>query len=196
MLDRIAEIFADASESIHQTYLSCGTDIERAIPVLVEALVSDHRLLCCGNGGSAANAQQFVAKMLNRFERERPAFPAIAVVPDTITFSGIVGEGSFAEVYARPIRAIGQAGDVLVAISASGNASNVMLAIQAAHDRDMRVVALTGHDGGDITRVLREDDVEIRVPSERNGLIHQAHLCILHSICELIDEQLFGSDYV
>lgn len=194
MLERIAQVFTDSGDAVQQAFLSCGHEIEHAVSLLVESLISDQKILACGNGGSAANAQAFVAMMLNRYQRERPAFPAQILVPDSVTFSAIVGETSFAEVYARPLRAIGQPGDILLALSATGNASNVMLAIEAAHDRGMRVIAFTGYDGGDIHRFLPEGDISINVPLHHHARVHEAHLCILHCLCELIDEQLFGAD--
>jgi len=132
--------------------------------------------------------------MLNRFERERPSLPAIALTTDTSTITSIANDYSYEEIFSKQIRALGQDGDVLLAISTSGNSANVVQAIHAAHDRNMHVVALTGRDGGQIAPILLPDDVEIRVPSNVTARVQEVHLLVIHSLCDLIDHQLFGSE--
>ena len=132
--------------------------------------------------------------MLNRFERERPSLPAIALTTDSSTITSIANDYSYEEVFSKQIRALGQEGDVLLAISTSGNSANVVQAIHAAHDRNMHVVALTGKDGGQIAPLLLPDDVEIRVPSNVTARVQEVHLLVIHSLCDLIDHQLFGSE--
>ncbi len=162
--------------------------------MMVSSLLNEGKLLACGNGGSAGDAQHFSSEMLNRFERERPSLPAIALTTDSSTITSIANLYSYEEVFSKQIRALGQEGDVLLAISTSGNSANVVQAIHAAHDRNMHVVALTGKDGGQIAPLLLPDDVEIRVPSNVTARVQEVHLLVIHSLCDLIDHQLFGSE--
>ncbi len=160
---------------------------------MVEALVNDKKILCCGNGGSAADAQHFSSEMLNRYERERPALPAIALTTDTSTITSIANDYHFDEIFAKQIRALGQAGDILLVYSTSGHSANIISAIQTAHDKELTVIALTGKDGGKLSSVLNETDIEIRVPSNSTARIQEVHLLITHCFCDLIDQQLFGA---
>lgn len=166
--------------------------IEVASQMMVQCLVSEGKILACGNGGSAGDSQHFSSELLNRFERERPSLPALALTTDTSTLTSIANDYSYNEVFSKQIRALGQPGDVLLAISTSGNSANVVQAIQAAHDRDMTVVALTGRDGGNMASLLGLDDCEIRVPATSTARIQEVHLLVIHCLCDLIDEQLFG----
>lgn len=160
---------------------------------MVNALLNEGKILSCGNGGSAGDAQHFSSELLNRFERERPSLPAVALTTDSSTITSIANDYSHNEVF-QQIRALGQPGDVLLAISTSGNSANVIQAIQAAHDREMLVVALTGRDGGGMASLLLPEDVEIRVPSKITARIQEVHLLAIHCLCDLIDRQLFGSE--
>ena len=160
---------------------------------MVEALVNDKKILCCGNGGLAADAQHFSSEMLNRYERERPALPAIALTTDTSTITSIANDYHFDEIFAKQIRALGQAGDILLVYSTSGHSANIISAIQTAHDKELTVIALTGKDGGKLSSVLNETDIEIRVPSNSTARIQEVHLLITHCFCDLIDQQLFGA---
>lgn len=166
--------------------------IEVASQMMVQCLVSEGKILACGNGGSAGDSQHFSSELLNRFERERPSLPALALTTDTSTLTSIANDYSYNEVFSKQIRALGQPGDILLAISTSGNSANIVQAIQAAHDRDMTVVALTGRDGGDMVSLLGQDDCEIRVPATSTSRIQEVHLLVIHCLCDLIDEQLFG----
>lgn len=160
--------------------------------LMAQALIHDGKVLSCGNGGSAGDAQHFSSEMLNRFERERPGLPAIALSTDSSTLTSIANDYDYREVFAKQVRALGRSGDILLAISTSGNSDNVVAAIEAAHVRRLRVVALTGRDGGGMAERLGEDDVEIRVPSDVTARIQEVHLLVIHCLCDLIDEQLFG----
>ncbi len=166
--------------------------IEFASQRLVAALLNDKKILSCGNGGSAANAQFLSSAMLNQFERERPSLPAIALTTDTTALTAIANAYHFDEIFAKQIRALGQSGDILVAYSDASDAANLAKAITTAHDKDISVIALTGQDGGMIASLLNETDIEIRVPSSSIARIQEVHLLITHCLCDLIDHQLFG----
>ncbi|SPJ35063.1 Phosphoheptose isomerase [Kushneria phyllosphaerae] len=168
--------------------------IEAASQTMVQSLINDGKILTCGNGGSAGDAQHFSSELLNRFERERPSLPALALTTDSSTITSIANDYSYNDVFSKQIRALGQPGDVLLAISTSGNSANVIQAIQAAHDRDMIVVALTGRDGGNMASLLGQEDCEIRVPATVTARIQEVHLLVIHCLCDLIDHQLFGSN--
>ncbi|NOR69702.1 MAG: phosphoheptose isomerase [Methylomarinum sp.] len=190
--DRIINHFTDSIQTKQESMSSLCELIEFASQKIVESLINDKKILTCGNGGSAGDAQHFSSEMLNRFERERPALPAIALTTDTLTLTSIANDYHFDEVYAKQIRALGQQGDILLVYTTSGNSTNIVSAIKAAHDKDINVIALTGKDGGSVASILKESDIEIRVPSESTARIQEVHLLITHCLCDLIDQQLFG----
>ena len=194
MQSRIRQLFLDSIETKRQATEVLIPHIEMASQVMVNALLSECKILACGNGGSAGDAQHFSSELLNRFERERPSLPAVALTTDSSTITSIANDYSYNEVFSKQIRALGQHGDVLLAISTSGNSGNVIQAIQAAHDREMTVVALTGRDGGNMASLLLPEDVEIRVPARSTARIQEVHLLVIHCLCDLIDRQLFGSE--
>jgi D-sedoheptulose 7-phosphate isomerase len=166
--------------------------VARAAAVMTDCLLRNGKILACGNGGSAADAQHFSSEMLNRFEMERPGLPAVALTTDTSTLTSIANDYSYSEVFAKQVRALGQPVDVLLAISTSGNSENINLAVNAAHERDMRVVALSGRQGGDLAGLLSGPDVEIRVPADSTARIQEVHLLVVHCLCDLIDHNLLG----
>jgi D-sedoheptulose 7-phosphate isomerase len=194
MQHRIRQLFTDSIETKTRAMDVLGPSIEQGSQMMVNALLSEGKILTCGNGGSAGDAQHFSSELLNRFERERPSLPAIALTTDASTITSIANDYSYEEVFSKQIRALGQPGDILLAISTSGNSANVMQAIQAAHDREMHVVALTGRDGGAMASLLMPEDVEIRVPARSTARIQEVHLLAIHCLCDLIDRQLFGSE--
>src|SRR5690606_9728315 len=149
--------------------------IAAAARLMTRALLEDGKIWSCGNGGSAADAQHFSSELLNRFELERPGLPAVALTTDSSTLTSISNDYSFVEIFAKQVRALGSPGDVLLAISTSGNSENVVRAIRAAHERGVRVVALTGRDGGSVAASLKPDDIEIRVPAERTCRVQEVH---------------------
>ncbi len=167
--------------------------IEFASRRLVDCLLNDGKVLTCGNGGSAGDAQHFSSEMINRFERERPALPAIALTTDSSTLTSIANDYHFDVVFAKQIRALGHSGDILLVYSTSGNSNNIIKAAKVAHEKDMHIIALTGKDGGKLQEVLNETDIEIRIPSESTARIQEVHLLITHCLCDLVDQQLFGS---
>ena len=166
--------------------------IAAAAEAMTGALLADGRVLACGNGGSAGDAMHIASELINRYELERPALPAIALTADSSTLTSIANDSSYEQVFARQVQALGRAGDILLAFSTSGRSPNVIAAIEAAHDRGMRVIALTGRDGGGIAGILDSDDLEIRVPSDSTARIQEVHLVVIHCLCDLIDRQLFG----
>jgi len=159
---------------------------------IVQCLLEGHKILSCGNGGSACDALHFSSEMLNRFKHERPSLPAIALTADIATLTSIANDSNYSEIFAKQIRALGQDGDILLAISTSGNSPNILTAIKAAHDRNMNVIAMTGYDGGKIPSILKESDIEIRVPAHDTARIQETHLLIIHCMCDIVDYQLFG----
>lgn len=194
MQSRIQQMFQASIETKQNAITTLPQAIESASLMMVSSLLNEGKILACGNGGSAGDAQHFSSEMLNRFERERPSLPAIAITTDSSTLTSIANDYSYDEVFSKQVRALGQAGDILLAISTSGNSANVIQGIHAAHDRNMHVVALTGRDGGQIAPLLLPDDVEIRVPSNVTARIQEVHLLVIHSLCDLIDHQLFGGE--
>jgi phosphoheptose isomerase len=166
--------------------------ISQAAEVMVNGLLSGNKILSCGNGGSAGDSQHFAAEMLNRFENERPSLPAIALTTDTSTITSIANDYSYSDIFSKQIKALGQRGDILLAITTSGNSVNILKAIEAAHDRQMQVIALTGREGGEIPGLLHEGDIEIRVPANSTSRVQETHLLIIHCLCDLIDYRLFG----
>lgn len=159
---------------------------------IVQCLLNGHKILTCGNGGSACDALHFSCEMLNRFKHERPSLPAIALTADTATLTSIANDYHYHEVFAKQLRALGQPGDILLAFSTSGNSINIINAIKAAHDRHVNVIVMTGYDGGKIAGTLKENDIEIRVPAHDTQRIQETHLLIVHCLCDIVDYQLFG----
>lgn len=192
MQERIKQHFQASAELKLQSMEALSPLIAEAALLISRQLLAERKVLSCGNGGSAGDAQHFSSEMLNRFERERPGLPAMALTTDTSTLTSIANDYHYDEVFAKQVRALGQAGDVLLAISTSGNSANVVQAIAAAHERGMHVVALTGKDGGAMGQLTRGEDVEIRVPSDSTARTQEVHLLVIHCLCDLIDSQLFG----
>lgn len=191
-VERIRQQFAD---SIQTKIIAADTlpqAIQAAGQIMVNALLNNHKILSCGNGGSAADAQHFSSELLNRFERERPALPAIALTTDTSTLTSIANDYDYSQIFAKQIKALGNAGDVLLAISTSGNSFNVIEAIKIATKKQMPVIALTGRDGGEMGKMLTNADCEIRVPAEKTARVQETHLLIIHCLCDFIDSSLFG----
>jgi len=168
--------------------------IARAAEVMTSALLADAHILACGNGGSAADAQHFAAELVGRFERERPGLPAISLTTDTSLLTAVANDYAFEQIFAKQVRALGRRGDVLLAISTSGNSPNVIEAIGAAHEHEMRIVALTGKGGGRIGELLNEGDVHLCVPHTRTARIQEVHLTTIHCLCDAIDHTLLGDE--
>ncbi|HVY05141.1 MAG TPA: phosphoheptose isomerase [Burkholderiales bacterium] len=192
LLDRINQHFTDSAQLKLRAMEVLARPLASASERMVECLMKEGKILSCGNGGSAADAQHFSAELLNRFEKERPPLAAMALSTDTSTLTSIANDYRYEDVFSKQIRALGQPDDVLLAISTSGNSPNVMEAIRAAHDRQMSVVALTGRNGGKIAGMLGPQDVHICVPADRTARIQEVHLLCLHCMCDAIDTLLLG----
>ncbi len=165
--------------------------LSRAASVLAEALRAGGKVLACGNGGSAGDAQHFAAELTGRFERERPGLPGIALTVDSSALTAIANDYAFEQVFAKQVQALGRQGDVLLAISTSGNSPNVLRAMQVAQAQGMQVIALTGKDGGQMAQALRPEDVELRAVAGVTARVQEVHILFLHCLCDAIDEQLF-----
>jgi D-sedoheptulose 7-phosphate isomerase len=192
--DRVKQHFTASIDTKMRSLEVLTGPITAAGAAMVECLLADGKILACGNGGSAGDSQHFSAELLNRFERERPPLPAIALTTDTSTLTSIANDYSYNEVFSKQVRALGRAGDILLAISTSGNSGNVIEAIKVAHQRNLRVVALVGKEGGKMRELLRDSDIEICVPATNTARIQEVHLLVIHCLCDLIDTQLFGSE--
>ena len=193
-VERIQQHFRDNAAVTTEALETLSMPIAAAIDTMFMALANGNRILACGNGGSAANAQQFAAKLIGRFERERPGLPAIALTADTSIITAIANDYAFEPIFSRQVWALGQPGDVLLAITTSGDSANVLAAIAAAHEREMIVVALTGKGGGKAHEVLADTDIHICVPSDRTARIQEVHLLTIHCLCDGIDAMLLGED--
>ncbi len=192
LIERVKSSFQQSLEIKRLAQQTLAPLIGQASHMIVRCLLNGGKLLSCGNGGSAADAQHFASEMLNRYERERPGLPAIALTTDTSALTSIANDYHFNEVFAKQVRALGQSGDLLLAITTSGNSANVLHAMDAAHEREMRVIALTGRDGGDLAANLHPEDIEIRVPADSTARIQEVHILIIHCLCDLVDHQLLG----
>ncbi|MDR1163100.1 MAG: phosphoheptose isomerase [Candidatus Accumulibacter sp.] len=192
LISRIGRHFRDSAQTKLDAVDALAAPIARAAECFAASLAGQGKILSCGNGGSAADAQHFAAELVGRFERERPGLAAVALTTDTSILTAVANDYSYDKVFARQVSAIGRAGDVLLAISTSGNSPSVIEAIRAAHESAMRVVALTGRGGGKLGGVLADSDVHLCVPSERTPRIQEVHLLCIHCLCDAIDALLPG----
>ena len=189
---RIQQQFFDSADLKYAAAEPLSKTIAEAVEAVLGSITAGGKVLACGNGGSAADAQHFAAELVGRFERERPGLAAIALTTDSSILTAIGNDYDFASIYSKQVQAIGQPGDVLIAISTSGNSANVLAAVEAAHAKDMTVVALTGRTGGRLAALLTDTDVPIAVPHDRTARIQEVHLLALHCLCDAVDFQLLG----
>ena len=189
---RIEQHFLASIATKQQALTVLPARIADAAQLMLACLQQGGKILSCGNGGSAGDSQHFSSELLNRFEQEREGLAAIALTTDTSTLTSIANDYSYERVFARQVEALGRQGDVLLAISTSGNSTNVNRAIAAAHQRGMRVVALSGKSGGSMTTLLQADDVELRVPADSTARIQETHLLVIHCICDLLDQMIIN----
>ncbi|MCW8930021.1 MAG: phosphoheptose isomerase [Gammaproteobacteria bacterium] len=192
-ISRIETIFTNSISVKQKTFDSIADKIILAGDKLVQSLLNEGKIMACGNGGSAADSQHFTSELINRFEAERPALPAIALTTDSSAITSIANDYQYDDIFSRQIHALGREPDILLAISTSGQSNSIAQAIEAAHERDMSVIALTGKNGGLVAQSLASDDIELRVPSEQTARIQETHITIIHALCDLIDHQLFGA---
>lgn len=195
IIERIKQQFSDSIQTKINAADIISPAIAQAGEAMAECLLADKKILSCGNGGSACDSQHFSSEMLNRYLHNRPSLPAIALTTDTPTLTAISNDFAYDQVFVKQINALGHAGDILFAISTSGNSQNLITAIEAAHNKGMRVIALTGKDGGKMAPTLNPaTDIEIRVPSDTTARIQETHLLVIHCLCDYIDLKLFGHD--
>lgn len=194
ILSRINQQFTDSAHLKLQAQEVMAEPIRQAAERMVQCLMNEGKIMACGNGGSAADAQHFSAELLNRFERERPGLAAMALTTDSSTLTSIANDYAFEQVFSKQVRALGQPNDLLLAISTSGNSKNVLEAIHAAHDREISVIALTGNGGGQIAEALYHNDFHICVPATVTARIQEVHLLTLHCLCDAIDFSLLGAE--
>lgn len=192
MTSRMASHFSDAVDTFKASSSELSGLLSEAVDLLFGTLANNGRILACGNGGSASDAQHFIAELVGRFERERLPLAGIALNTDTAILTAVGNDYGFDSIFKRQVNALGQPGDALVAISTSGNSHNVIHAIEAAHDRDMSVIALTGKGGGLITDLLLDTDIHLCVPHDRTMRIQEVHIVLLHALCDGIDALLLG----
>lgn len=192
ILDRIKYNFSESIQTKINSVDILSDILAIACEKLVHCLLEGHKVMSCGNGGSALDALYFSSQMVNRFKHERPGLPAISLSADIAALTSIANDYSFSDIFAKQLRALGHAGDLLLAISTSGNSANILNVIKAAHDKRINVIVLTGGDGGKIPSLLSDDDIEIRVPSHDPSRIQETHILIINSICDIVDFQLFG----
>jgi D-sedoheptulose 7-phosphate isomerase len=189
---RIQQQFFDSADLKYAAAESLTRPIADAVHALVGCITAGGKVLACGNGGSAADAQHFAAEFVGRFERERPPLAAIALTTDSSILTAISNDYDYTAIFAKQVQALGNPGDVLLAISTSGNSANVLAAVQAAKSREMTVIALTGRGGGKLREALGETDVHVCVPHERTARIQEVHLLTIHCLCDAVDLQLLG----
>ena len=191
---RIRVHFADSAQLKLAAVDTLAPQIARAAALMTDCLLADGKILACGNGGSASDAQHFAAEMVGRFERERPELPAVSLATDTSILTAVANDYDFGQIFAKQVRALGRSGDVLLAISTSGNSGNVIAAVDAAHERELRIVALTGKGGGRVGELLTPNDVHLCVPHSVNARIQEVHILTIHCLCDAIDASLLGDE--
>jgi D-sedoheptulose 7-phosphate isomerase len=189
---RIIKHFSDSAALKEKVKNALATPLAASAQAMFDCITTDHKILCCGNGGSAGDAQHFAAEMVNRFEKERPGLACIALTTDSSVLTSIGNDYDFNQIFSKQVNALGLPGDCLLAISTSGNSPNVVAAIQAAHTRNMRVIALTGRNGGEMAKQLKPDDILICVEAQNTARIQEVHLVCIHSLCDIIDYLLLG----
>lgn len=189
---RIQQQFFESADLKYQAADTLARPLADAAHAVIGCLTSGGKVLACGNGGSASDAQHFAAEFVGRFERERPGLAALALTTDTSVLTAVANDYDFTQVFAKQVRALGQPGDLLIALSTSGNSANVLAAVDAAHEREMTVLAFTGRGGGLMKERLAETDVHICVPHDRTARIQEVHILALHCLCDAVDAQLLG----
>ena len=191
---RVKQGFADSIQTKQQSQEVLAGVTAAGATLIARSLDRGGKILSCGNGGSAGDAQHFSSELLNRYEMERRGLPAVALTTDSSTLTSIANDYNYSRIFARQVEALGNSGDVLLAISTSGHSDNVCQAVTSAHARGMHVIALTGRNGGTMSSQLRDDDVEIRVPAQTTARIQEVHLLVIHCLCDLIDQHIAAQE--
>jgi D-sedoheptulose 7-phosphate isomerase len=194
LIQRVNEHFIESIAAKQQAMEVLSPGIAVAAEKMVACLMNEGKILACGNGGSAADAQHFAAEMVGRFEKERPGLAALSLATDTSALTAIGNDYDFDMIFSKQVRALGQTGDILLAISTSGNSANVIEAIHSAHERQMTVIAFTGKDGGKIGELLTSEDILLNVPAFRTARIQEVHILMIHALCDAIDYMLLGGE--
>ena len=194
LIARVCQHFEDSAQTKRDAVEMLAAPVAAAVELMTNCLLADGKILACGNGGSAGDAQHFAAELVGRFEAERQELAGIALTTDSSILTAVGNDYAFDQIFSRQVRALGRSGDVLLAISTSGNSGNVIEAIKAAHANDMRVVALTGKGGGAIGEMLTDEDIHLCVPAKRTARIQEVHLLIVHCLCDGIDALLLGGE--
>ena len=192
LIARVAKHFEDSAHTKLNAVDAMSAPIAAAIETMFNCLINGGKILACGNGGSAGDAQHFAAELIGRFEAERQELAAIALTTDSSILTAVGNDYGFDQIFSKQVRGLGHAGDVLLAISTSGNSSNVIAAIKAAHEHDMTVIAMTGKGGGQIGEMLQDHDINLCVPADRTARIQETHLLVIHCLCDGIDAMLLG----
>lgn len=193
--DRIARHFARSQQALSDSLSVLSEPIRESADAIINTLKSDGKLLICGNGGSASDAMHLSSELLNKYEMERPPLAAIALNADTSALTSIANDFAYEYVFSKQVEALGRKGDILLALTTSGNSNNISRAIQSAHSKQMQIIAFSGKSGGQIPALLKPQDIELRVPNDETARIQEVHGLIIHCLCDLIDQQLFGENY-
>lgn len=195
LIERVQSSFYDSIEVKNNAAKALLPTIVGAGQILAQCLKNGHKILSCGNGGSACDAQHFTTEMVNRFMIERDGLPAVSLTADMAVLTAIANDYGYQNVFAKQVKALGRVGDILLAISTSGNSQSIVQAISMAHEHQMQVIALTGSDGGLMAKLLDKSDIEIRVPSKITPRIQETHILIIHCLCDLVDRILFSDKF-
>jgi len=190
--ERVTAHFNESIANLQAAVDILAEPVSLAADRISQTLLNGGKMLICGNGGSAADAQHFSSELLNRFEAERPGLPAVAITTDASTLTSIANDYDYSDVFARQVRALGQPGDILFVITTSGNSANISKALHAAHEKSMTCVALNGRGGGKAAEILRGEDIDIQAPGDSTARVQEVHGLVIHCICDLIDWKIFG----
>jgi D-sedoheptulose 7-phosphate isomerase len=194
IIQRIEQHFVESIKLKTKILPSLTPKIYQAAQILTTAVQQQHKILICGNGGSASDAQHFTAELINRFEMERPSLAALDLTTNSAALTAIANDYAYQQIFAKQIQGLGMAGDVLVAISTSGNSANIVQAIITAQQQQLNIIALTGRDGGEIAHLIRNQDIELRVEHPVTARIQEVHILIIHCLCDAIDQMLYEDD--
>jgi D-sedoheptulose 7-phosphate isomerase len=191
---RVVELIHSSIDTTMQSMDSLVPRVANCAELIVQCLLSENKILCCGEGQSGAISQVFSSNLLNRFNYERPSLPALSLSADPAAITAITGDGNFNEIFSKQVRALGQSGDCLLVIANGSGSGTTLQAIQAAHDREMTVIAISDRDSSDIASLLTSEDIELLIPGPNRARVIEVQLLIINCLCDLIDQQLFGSE--